>query len=220
MKALFIGLTVFAVLSAVNLVILNIQVFRLAKLPIGIAAPPETPPTPPLPPPTTPSTPDRSCPLSCIEKIQAATVAAKLVSPTSAPVRVAAPTASTTTSGVKEFFIPLGTGTVPNTDWTDIPGAQAWVDSNQYTNIKSVAFEAATHTPDHNQFVYLRLYNETDKYILANSELYFENAGVAALKISEGISLGSGNKLYKVQMKTQLGFPTNLTNSRIHILTY
>lgn len=219
MKALLIGLTIFAVLTAANLIILNIQVFQLAKLPVGIAAPPEAPPTPPLPPPSAPPAIDRSCPISCQEKIREATASVRLVVPTSAPIRAATQTTTTTTSGVKEFFIPLGTGTVSNIDWTDVPGAQAWIDSNQYTNIKSVVFEAATHTPDHNQFVSVRLYNDTDKYILANSELYFENAGVATLKISGGISLGSGNKMYKVQMKTQLGFSTNLTNSRIHILT-
>jgi hypothetical protein len=39
------------------------------------------------------------------------------------------------------------------------------------------------------------------------------------LFISSGVTLDSGNKLYQVQMKSQLGATTNLLQARVHIVT-
>jgi len=40
------------------------------------------------------------------------------------------------------------------------------------------------------------------------------------LLTSQAVALDSGNKLYQVQMKSQLGITTNLLQSRVHIITY
>lgn len=126
------------------------------------------------------------------------------------------PSASST---AKEYFIPLGGGSSNADDWTDVPGLQAYVDTALYGRIKTVTFEASLRTPTGNQSANARLYNVTDGHPVWNSDVSIEG-GTPQLLISSPITLGTGSKLYKVQMKTQLKFITYLDQSRIHIMTY
>jgi hypothetical protein len=123
------------------------------------------------------------------------------------------------TSSVKEFFITLGSGSSTTLEWTDIPGAQGYIDSSAYGRTKTVTFEVSLYTPTGNQTAYARLYNITDKHPVWNSDVSIEG-GTPQLKISNPITLDSGSKLYQVQMKTQLESRTNLENARVHITTY
>lgn len=118
---------------------------------------------------------------------------------------------------VKESFITLGSGSSTASEWTDIPGAQSYIDSTAYGTIKTVTFEVALHTPTGNQTAYARLYNVTDAHPVWNSEVSIEG-GTPQLKISSPITLDRGSKLYQVQMKTQLSSRTNLENARVHIV--
>lgn len=119
---------------------------------------------------------------------------------------------------VREFFIPLGTGSSTAAEWTDVIGVKAEVDSNKYPNIQRVLFEASTHVANANQIVEVRLYNETDKYVVANSEFLYPSGTSQNFRIAE-IQLGQGAKTYKVQMKTQLQYTAVLDQARIHITT-
>ncbi len=198
----------------IDLVIINVKIFSNASNP-KIAAY-----TAVLPPTITPTVAAPiMCPNNCLTIIREATSSAGSIKPSvPAPIRTATiPTPYI--AQVREYFVPLGTGTATNDDWVDVPGAQAMIDSSQYTSIKSVTFEAAVHVPDHNQAVWIRLYNDSDRYIIGGSELYFPDGNVASLLTSGTISLGAGNKLYKVQIKTQLKFPAHVTSSRIRITT-
>lgn len=164
----------------------------------------------------------QTCPSSCIEKIDAvaASIPQVVVSVTSTPTSSPTPIQQTTApSGVKEFFVPLGSGSSTSDDWTDVSGIQVYVDSSQYGKIKSVVFEASLYTPTGNQTASARLYNATDNHPVWFSDVSLDG-GTPKLLISAPVALGSGNKLYKVQMKTQLKFKTNLEQSRIHITTY
>ncbi len=164
--------------------------------------------------------PNDLCPNSCKTLIKEATSSEQIVKTTQTPIiRAVTQPVQTVTSQVKEFFVPLGTGTSSSDSWTNVPGAQATIDHSQYPGLKSAAFEAAVHVPGHNEGVWVRLFNSTDNYPVGGSELYYENGNSAALLSSGAISLGSGNKVYTVQMKTQLKFPADLTTARIHILT-
>lgn len=149
------------------------------------------------------------------EAIREATASAKVSSP-----------ASTLTTGtsleqssVREFFVPLGSGTNNTDEWTDIPGAQAYIDRSQYTSIKSVVFEASVHIPTGNQIAWVRLFNASDKHAVWLSEMSHEG-GEAKLLVSKPIALEPGNKLYQVQMKNQLKDKANLVQSRVRITTY
>lgn len=120
---------------------------------------------------------------------------------------------------MKEVYVPLGTGTNTTTDWTDVKGAAAYIDTRLYGKFKKVTFEASLSIPSGNQTVYVRLYNATDKHPVWYSEMSMSGAGPELLT-SSAVTLDSGNKLYQVQMKSQLGAPTNLLQGRVHIITY
>ena len=123
------------------------------------------------------------------------------------------------TTSVKEYYVPLGSGTNATDEWADVSGASAYVDTAAYGKMKKVTFEATISQPVSSQKVWVRLYNSTDKHPVWYSEVSTDNAGPILL-ISPAITLDSGNKLYQVQMKTQLRGLTSLTQSRIHITTY
>jgi hypothetical protein len=122
-------------------------------------------------------------------------------------------------STAKEYFVPLGTGTNVTDDWNDVAGASAYVDTAQYPRIKKVVFEATVAVPTGNESAYVRLFNATDKHPVWFSELSMDTTGPVLLT-SPAIALDKGSKLYQVQMRTQLKFTANLTQSRIHITTY
>ncbi len=121
-----------------------------------------------------------------------------------------------TTGYGKEFYVPLGTGTNTSTDWTDVKGAAAYIDTKLYGKFKKVTFEASISVPS--GIASVRLFNATDKHPVWYSEMTMSGSGPELLT-SSGITLDSGNKLYQVQMKSQLGASTNLLQARVHIVT-
>ena len=153
---------------------------------------------------------DNVCPISCLTEIKKTTA---IISPQIVKTQSSNPQAST-----REYFVPLGSGSSLAKDWEDIPGATAYIDSTAYSSIKKVVFEVSLYTPTGNQTAYARLYNVTDKHPVWYSEVSIEG-GTPQTKISNNIILDTGNKLYQVQMKTQLQARTNLENARVHIIT-
>lgn len=125
---------------------------------------------------------------------------------------------SQTSLSARELVISFGSGESTANDWTDVPGVEAYIDSTKYGRIKSAVFEASLYTPTGNQTAYVRLYNVTDKNMVWPSELSIEG-GEPKLLISSSLGLGSGNKLYRVQMKTQLKARTQLIQARVRITT-
>lgn len=120
------------------------------------------------------------------------------------------------TQAVKEFYVPFGSGSNSSETWTDVSGVQAYIDTSQYGSIKQVIFEASIHIPTGNEIAWARLYNVTDKHPVWNSDVTI-SGGTAQLLYSPPIQLDSGNKLYQVQMKTQLKYPALLDQARVHI---
>ena len=141
----------------------------------------------------------------------------QVVQPTEIPSQQT--TLSQTENSVKEYFIPLGTGSSSSSDWTDLAGVKAEIDKTKYGRIQKVLFEASVHVPNANQIVEIRLYNETDKYTVGNSEFLYPSGTTQNFRIAE-IQLGQGAKTYKVQIKTQLQYTAVLDQARVHITTY
>ncbi len=154
------------------------------------------------------------CPQSCVSQIQEATASLKLATTPEPIIR----TELKESTGAKEFFIPFGSGSSSAGDWEDIEGLQVYIDSTNYKGIKKVTFEASVRIPTGNQTAYVRLFNKTDKHPVWFSEVSI-TGGTPALLISEPITLDKGNKLYQVQVKTQLKFVTIIDQARIHIIT-
>lgn len=188
-----------------NLAILDFWVFEINKSLVLFSSkpPPESPRLPSV-------TPSSVCSTDCINKINEATASLQMTNTTNYQV---------TTSGVREYFIPLGSGVNTGTDWTDVAGIKAYIDPSSYGKIKSIVFEAAIHIPTGNGIVWVRLINVRDKTVIYNSEVSM-SGGTPQLLFSGPLLLPSGNKLYQVQMKNQLPVQSNLDSARIHITTY
>lgn len=127
--------------------------------------------------------------------------------------------AATTSTTLKEIFIPLGYGTSSAADWTDVPGVLATIDTSLYPKMKSVVLEVTVHVPTGNQTASVRLFNATDKYPVWFSDVSMSGSGPTFLT-SSNLNLTAGKKQYQIQMKTQLQYPANLLQARLHITTY
>jgi hypothetical protein len=162
-----------------------------------------------------------SCPGACLTKIRelvatsAASITAISTSMTPAPTPKPAKAA---TNPVTEFFIPFGSGSGESTDWQDVPGLLAAIDTANYATNRTVTFEASLRIPTGNQIVYARLFNVTDKHPVWFSDVSVEG-GIANLVVSPAITLDAGNKTYQVQLKTSLGFLSYVDQARLRIVT-
>src|SRR5258708_76729 len=140
------------------------------------------------------------------------------VSPTPSPTPTPTPESSPVSSqtAVKDYFIPLGSGSNQSSEWADIPGAQVTVHLGQYKNLSEIHLQRSVNNPTANGAVYVRLYNVTDKHPVWYSEV--SGSGSSTINLtSAAITYDTGSKTYQVQMKTQLNVSANLVQSRIHI---
>ncbi len=172
-----------------------------------------------------PSTDNATCSNACKtlikEEVGKLNSKTQTVSVTSSPTPTKAPTTTqTTSSATKEYYVPFGSGSGSSLDWKDVSGLQASIDSSGYESIKSVVFEVSLHIPTGNETASVRLYNTTDNHPVWNSELTFNGNSTSLFMSSGEISLDSGNKLYKIQIKTQLQYSAVIDQSRVHITTY
>ena len=206
MKQFFI--TIFCISVVLNLLFLNYTVFKGKLLPEKQTA--STVPTIITP---QPAAAQNYCPANCETLIKQATESSKTVINKIV-------TTTNTNATPKESFITFGTGSSSSEDWQDIGGAQAYIDTANYPGIKTTTFEASIHIPTGNQTADVRLYNATDKHPVWFSEMHFDGGSTAKLLTSQPIRLDSGNKLYIVQIKTQLKYPANLDSARLRIVTY
>lgn len=153
------------------------------------------------------------CPPACLEVITEATAAslaqATLVS-TPAPTVVVAPT-------VKEFYIPLGSGSNKSSVWVELGGVESVIDMANYPNVKSIIFEASMRIPTANGKVYAKLYNVTDQHDVWFSEVSSEGSISSRIE-SKNINLAPGRKLYRVMMKSTMSYEAFLDSARIKIL--
>ena len=155
------------------------------------------------------------CPQSCVSQIHEATASYK---PSTSSSIATSKEVTTGSKGVKEFFISFGSGSNSSSDWQDVLALQSYIDSANYEDIKSVTFEASVHVPTGNQTASVRLFNVTDKHPVWSSEVLFNGGGTPQFLVSKPITLDKGNRLYQVQMKTQLQFQAILDQARIHII--
>lgn len=151
-----------------------------------------------------------SCPAVCLKTIREATAETKQsVNNNQTP--------NTQTSSSKEVFIPLGTGSTKSTSWLDLPGVEVYIDTSKYKNIKEANFEVTLRIPTANGKAFARLYNVTDSHPVWFSEISAEGQSGILVK-SSNISFDSGNKLYRIQLYSTMGFEVFLDNARIKII--
>ncbi len=206
-KITAIGMFVFLFLTTLNLVILDLGVFLTKKTEEKKETAIESLVT------STPSVITNegtvSCSVACLQAIETATASIKL------------PTAEKEVQNqavaTKEIFVPLGSGSTINTSWVNIGGIETYIDTFKYAKIKEANFEAALRIPTANGRAYARLYNVNDNHPVWNSEVWVEGQAGKMVR-SEKISFASGNKLYRVQLYSSLGYEVFLDNARIRIV--
>jgi|SRR3989344_2402829 len=159
---------------------------------------------------------DQECGKSCRQAIEQAVK--KYITPTKNTPVSNLTTDKFTSGSVKEYFIPLGSGVTSTTDWANVSGLESSIDTALYQNIKVAYFEISLRVPTGNQTVYARLYNQTDKHAVWFSDVSLDG-GTPKLLVSPVIKLDTGNKLYIVQIKTQLGYQVFIDQARVHITT-
>lgn len=117
----------------------------------------------------------------------------------------------------KEYFVPLGYGAFANSpaDWTDVSGVQVTMDTWQYPRIKQASLETTVYSPNGNQTVWVRLRNYDG---WSYPEISMDGAGPRLLTTT--LTLSPGPKTYYLQVKTQLGYPVQIYQARLHITTY
>lgn len=155
----------------------------------------------------------KTCSPVCLQEIENATASLQLTKPQT-PVKAVAKT--TVVRGPKDYYIPLGTGYTQSNEWVDVAGTDTTIDPANYGKIKSAIFEASMRIPVANGTMYARLYNVSDKHPVWFSEVS-TSAGVSTTMTSGNMTLDAGNKLYRVQIKTSLQYPSYLDFTRIRI---
>jgi len=150
------------------------------------------------------------CPASCLEKIEEATRSINLPTPKTVVQRIPE-------TSVKEFYVPLGSGSSSATTWEEIKNAEAYFDPQSYGKIKSITFEALMRIPTANGRVYARLYNVDDKIGLTETEVWVEGSTGVRVE-SSSFSLPQGKKLYRVQLKSTMGYEAVLDLGRLKIV--
>lgn len=159
---------------------------------------------------------ETSCPEACLAAIAAVTpVVIREIE--KAPQTLLNNPIAPASNAAKEYQVNFGSGRTFAFDWEDIPGLNAYIDTTNYPNIKSVRFEGSLRIPTANGRMYARLFNKTDKHPVWFSEITTEN-NLSTLLQSEEITLDGGNKLYQVQMKSTLKAESLIDSARIKII--
>ena len=157
---------------------------------------------------------DESCPASCLQAISEANDAVLEQIPATSP---SAATGVVSQTGVKEFYIPVGSGSTQSRDWIELAGVEAVIDSANFPNVKSVIFEASLRVPTANGRVYAKLYDVTAKHDVWYSEVWAEGSTSYRAE-SANINLSSGRHLYRLMMKSTMGYEALLDSARLKIV--
>lgn len=196
-------------LVAVNLFILDMKFFpssaplQLSDVNITIT-----------PKPTTLS--ETVCPLSCLSKINEATQNIGRIG--TLPADQYKEITVKNTSGQKESYIPLGSGTTSKSDWDNIIATETIINPTNYGNIREAYFVAALRNPTQNGQTEAQLFNVTDNHLVWGSHVTM-NGPLSQTINSDKITLDTGNKLYRVQLRSTMSYPAYLDNAKIRIIT-
>lgn len=116
------------------------------------------------------------------------------------------------TSPSREYYVPLGSGSTTNRDWTAITGAAVNFNPNKYQPIKRVHFEAAGSIISGE--VHVVLADLTHNRVYYEGELIF-NSSSATWKRSQPLMVASTPGQLQVQIQSTNGEMAILNDSRL-----
>lgn len=127
------------------------------------------------------------------------------------------PKTTTATTTKAPLYIPLGTGGASSAlDWTAVDALQITLDPADYPGYKSMQLEVSLRVFQGNGKASARLYNNDDKLALLPSEVSATTENYSWVD-SQGFTLTSGKKLYKIQLKTNTGYEAGVQSARIKV---
>lgn len=120
-----------------------------------------------------------------------------------------------TSTGVKETFLYMGTGSTTSREWVTIDSASITFNPATYGKVKEIRFEAALSIISGE--VSARLINTTTGAIYYDSSVT-HNKSASEWKTSGAISLPPGNATYAVQLRSSNGERASLDGARLKIV--
>lgn len=162
---------------------------------------------------------DFSCPQSCVRAIESATSSIKLQSsqaPQVAVTQIIAPT--TRDLPLKEYIINFGSSVWTSSDFQSVPDLIKSINPAGYGKIKNIYFEVVAHLSNENTSASIRLFNNSDKQVVPNSEVSF-NSMKCQPGASVPINLEAVSKEYQVQVKGTENATVYIDSARIRIVT-
>ncbi|MBM3283345.1 hypothetical protein FJY90_03755 [Candidatus Gottesmanbacteria bacterium] len=159
-----------------------------------------------------------SCPASCLSVIDAATKSSAFSIGSSLQDKITSSQQTVQPTTQREVYIPLGNGSTQKTDWEDAIATETIIDTTNYGQIKEAYFIASLRNPTQNGQAEAQLFNVTDKHPAWGSHVIMHGP-LSQTITSAKITLASGNKLYRVQLKSSLSFPVYLDSAKIKIIT-
>ena len=162
------------------------------------------------------SNPDTSiCPASCTSLFSDLNAKiATLSSSNSKPLEIL----GNTSKSIKENFVPLGSGSTDKTDWDNLTATETIIDPGNYGTIKEAYFIVSLKNPTQNGQTDVQLYNVTDKHPVWGSHVVMNGPQSQTIN-SNSIQLDKGAKLYRVQLKSSLGYSVSVENAKIRIVS-
>ena len=168
---------------------------------------------------------NNECSLDCKELISQKIIellpTATEISPT--PSKIPAPTIKTASVVLLQKtkntqYIPIpGNGNTLENKWTDLPGTEFYISTDDYSNLTEAYFEANMKLINGNGLAYVRLFDITAGIEVWGSEI--STGSQSFTSVSSGkITLRSGTHLYRVQAKSLTADTTVFNSGRIKII--
>ncbi|HWS48640.1 MAG TPA: hypothetical protein VN174_01140 [Candidatus Methanoperedens sp.] len=166
-----------------------------------------------------------SCPAKCEEMIKneltnitpamVTLVPTKVISPSSTAKIVQRNSIQKTRS---TQYIPIpGTGSTLDNVWTDLPGTEFYISTDDYSGLVGSYFEANMKLLNGNGLAYLRLFDVTAGIEVWGSEVSTNSQSFTSVS-SGKLTLRSGNHLYRVQAKSLTADTTVFNSGRIKVI--
>lgn len=166
-----------------------------------------------------------SCPANCEELIKnklsnvvtpvVSLIPSKVLSPTPT-VKIVQRSSIQKTRSTQYIPIP-GTGSTLENVWTDLPGTEFYISTDDYSGLVGSYFEVNMKLLNGNGLAYLRLFDVTAGIEVWGSEV--STSSQSFTSVSSGkLTLRNGNHLYRVQAKSLTADTTVFNSGRIKVV--
>lgn len=128
-------------------------------------------------------------------------------------------TPAAASSSTATTYIPLGSGgTYTNTDWVSLPEYEVSLDPVNFPNYSGMTLEVTFRMDDPSGTASVRLYNVTDSSATSSQlDSTTSTATTFTLMSSSSFKLATGNKVYRLQVKSSAGKNLIVQTARIKV---